>query len=255
MDLATYRITINPTGLSGNAAGNYRTKVREHLKWIYRTQSGKLLLNSIRFYKRPVTITPYTKGDCNAVGGATAVGGNGIVNYSPDTFSLHGACSGTTSPKNSGLLWDEILFHELIHVFRAVSGKWNQTKLAGGLHRYTDTEEFYAVLVTNIYISDRSNKIKSSLRANHQGFEPLSDDFTGGFEFFSGSRQVFALVDRFFTDHPYFANSLAVDLSSAPFNPLADFRADRERARKLSEDATTQDIKGLIEQLRGVLKI
>lgn len=255
MDLATYKITINPTGLNGSAARTYVSKVHEYLKWIYRTQSGKLLLNSIKFYKRPVTITPYTKGDCNAVGGGTAVGGDGILSYSPDTFSLHGACSGTTSAKNSGLLWDEILFHELIHVFRAVSGKWKQTKLAGGLHRYTDTEEFYAVLVTNIYISDRTNKIKSSLRANHQGFDPLSSDFQGGFEFFSSSRQVFGLVDRFFTDHPFFANSLAIDLSSAPFNPLADFHADRERARKLSEDATVQDVKGLIEQLRGVLKI
>ena len=101
MDLATYKIVINPTGLSGAAARTYTNKVHEHLKWIYRTQTGKLLLKSIKFYNHPVTITPYTKGDCNAVGGGTAVGGDGTVSYSPDTFSIHGACPATTSAKKS----------------------------------------------------------------------------------------------------------------------------------------------------------
>lgn len=250
MDLATYRITINPTGLSGAAAATYKRKVHEHLRWIYRTKSGKLLFRSIKFYNRPVTITPYTNGDCNATGGGTAVGGDGTVSYSPDTFSLHGACSATTSAQKSGLLWDEILFHELIHVFRVVSGKWNQTALGFGLHRYTDREEFNAVLVTNIYISDRSNKIKSGLRANHQSFAPLSADFDGAFEFFSTSTQTFELIKKFCADHPFFAKKLADDLAKSPFNPLRDYYADTERARRLSQNAGSRDVVGITEQIQ-----
>lgn len=250
MNLAIYKITISPTGLSGAAAATYKHKVQEHLRWIYRTTSGKLLFRSIKFYNRPVTITPYTVGDCNAIGGGTAVGGDGTISYSPDTFSLHGACSGTTSAQRSGLLWDEILFHEMIHVFRVVSGKWSQNPLSFGLHRYTDTEEFNAVLITNIYISDRSNKIKSSLRASHQGFAPLSTDFDDPFEFFSSSTQTYGLIKKFCSDHPFFAKRLADDLAKSPFNPLRDYYADPERARRLSQNATSRDVAGVIEQIQ-----
>ncbi len=223
MDLATYQITINPAGLSGAAARNYTNKVKEHLNWIYKTETGKLLFKSIKFYNRPITITPYTVGDCNATGGAISIGGNGIVSYSPDTFSLHGVCSATKSVQNRGLFWDEILFHELIHVFRAVSGKWSKSPLSFGLVNYTNTEEFYAVLVTNIYISDRSNKIKSGLRADHKTFAPLPAEFDDSFEFYSSGNLVFGLIERFCSDHPFFSKRLAVDLANAPFNPLSAF--------------------------------
>jgi hypothetical protein len=160
MDFAAhYKINVNPVGLAGQQATTYTHKVTEHLRWIYRTKVGKILLDSIRFHGLPVEIRPFLGGTCNAVGGGeTPVGGafRGFVAYSPDTFSLHGACSATQSVPNRGLYWDEILFHELVHVFRNVSGKWKQQPLIGGLFRNDDTEEFFAVMVTNIYISDRS---------------------------------------------------------------------------------------------------
>ncbi len=255
MNLADYKITINPTGLSGGAATTYTWKVREHLTWIYRTKTGRILFNSIKFHGLPIEIRPYTGGNCNAVGGGEIVGGNlrGFVSYSPDTFSLHGACSATKSKPNNGLYWDEILFHELIHAFRNVSQKWNQMPLGFGLHRYTDTEEFMAVMATNIYISDRSNKIKSGLRASHQGFQPLSGDFDEPFEFFSASTQVFDLVEKFCKDNPGFSKRVAVDVADAPFNPLADYYADADRAKRLSQNAAKRDVAGLIQQMQQVV--
>ena len=253
MDLGYYKITINPVGLSGVAATTYKNKVREHLRWIYLTKSGKSLLNAIRFHGIATEIRPYTNGDCNAVGGGEIVGGalRGFAAYSPDTFSLHGACSSTKSKQNSGLYWDEILFHELVHVFRNVSRKWNAPPLGFGLHRYTNNEEFIAVLVTNIYISDRTNKIKSSLRASHQGFAPLSKDFEKPFEFFSSSTQTFKLVDAFCKDNPGLTKRLANDLADAPFNPIADYYADSDRAKRMSFNAGHRDIAGLIEEMQG----
>lgn len=251
MNLAAYRISINPVGLSGAAATSYKYKVREHLLWIYRTVTGRILLNSIRYYGIPVEIRPYPHRDCNAVGGGEIVGGNlrGFVGYSPDTFSLHGACSATKSAQRSGLLWDEILFHELVHAFRNVAGKWNAPKLNHGLHRYTNNEEFYAVMLTNIYISDRSNKIKSSLRADHRGFRPLPADFDEGFEFFGAGRQVFSLVEQFCKDHPGLSKRVSLDVAKAPFNPIANYYTDKEKARRISQAAVQRDLAGLIEQI------
>ena len=251
MNLTNYGISINPQGLSGAAAANYTYKVREHLRWIYLTITGKILFNSIKYHGLPVVIRPYIKGDCNATGGGEFPGGNprGFVSYSPDTFSLHGVCPATTSAQKSGLLWDEILFHELVHVFRFVSKKWNTPKLYGGLHRYSNKEEFYAVMVTNIYISDKSNKIKSSLRADHQGFRPLSKDFDEYFEFFSAGTQVFELVEEFWKDHPGFSKRVAIDAYEAVFNPLADYHNDKEKARRLSQSAKNRDFTGMLAQI------
>src|SRR5262245_6605009 len=93
--LARYNIAVNPVGISNAAAKKkYTRQVTEHLTWIYRTRTGRILLNSIKFHGRPVEIQPYTVGDCNASGGGQIVAGamRGFVRYSPDTFSLHGAC-------------------------------------------------------------------------------------------------------------------------------------------------------------------
>jgi hypothetical protein len=256
LNLANYKITINPQGLVGKAANNYVSKVREHLNWIYRTRTGIILLNSIKFHGLSVEIRPYTVGDCNAVGGGEIVGGalRGFVSYSPDTFSLHGACSATKSVPNRGLFWDEILFHELVHVFRNVSQKWNQPPLGFGLHHYTDNEEFIAVLVTNIYISDRTNKIKSGLRADHDTFNPLSTDFDEPFEIFSSSTQVFSLVEQFCRDNPGFTIRVANDVADAAFNPLADYYAAPDLAREKSRNAVKRDVVGLVEELQDFAK-
>ena len=244
---AQYRINVNPVGLAGPAAATYTRKVNEHLTWIYRTKVGKILLDSIRFHGLPVEIRPYTQANCNAVGGGeTPVGGafRGFVAYSPDTFSLHGACSATHSAPNRGLLWDEVLFHEMVHVFRNVSGKWNKQGLTGGLYRYDDTEEFFAVMVTNIYISDRSNKIKTGLRRDHQTLNPLELDFAAPFGFFASGNQTFSLVKQFVNDNHGF--SVMVAHVDAPFNPIADFMVDADRAERISRNALHRDLVGVM---------
>jgi len=243
-----YGIAIDPAGLTPTAARDYTRKVNEHLTWIYRTRSGRILLASIRFHGRPVTIKPYTKGDCNSSGGGRTVGGQrvGTVSYSPDTFSLHGACSATRLRKNRGLYWDEILFHELVHVLRWVSGKWSKSSLDGALQNYDDSEEFNAVLLTNIYISDRSNKIKSGLRRDHKGFDDLEPALAQPWGFFTSGRQTFDLIQRFVTENPGIAVRLANDIADAPFNPLADYYADKERAQTLSRNALPRELGAIL---------
>lgn len=253
MNLMQYNITINPIGLAGAASQQYVRQVTEHLTWIERTKSGKILLNAIRFHGKPLTIQPYTAGNCNAVGGGGHVAGSRVGNvwYSPSTFSRGGACPAKTTPQNRGLYWDEILFHELFHVFRWVSGKFNNSvPLQFGMTQYSNQEEFIAVLVTNIYISDRSNKIKSGLRANHATWGQLPATFDESFELFSQSRQVYKLIDKFCQENKGLTKRLANDLADSPFNPIADYYANRDKAKTLSDNAPySNDISGLFEDM------
>jgi len=245
--LSQYNIAINPIGLAGVAASTYTGKVTEHLTWIQRTTTGKILLASIKFHGKPVVIQPYTAGDCNAAAR------QGAVWYSPDTFSMHGACSATQSANNAGLYWDEILFHELVHVFRSVSGKFVQRPVFGGLSRYNDTEEFIAVLLTNIYISDRSNKIKSRLRSDHSGFNALEPKLAQPWGFFTSGTQTFGLVKSFVTENPGIASRIANDVATAPFNPIADYFADRHRAEKLSKEALPRDLASILSGMAAAV--
>ena len=81
---------------------------------------------------------------------------------------------------NRGLYPDEILFHELVHALRGTSAQYmSLIPLSGGLKRYDSREEFIAVLATNIYISDPSNRSKTGLRRDHIQYTPLEKGSTG----------------------------------------------------------------------------
>ncbi len=227
MNPSSYYININPVGLAGNARSKYVRDVTEHLTWIYRTTSGRLLLNCIRRPSFPIEIRPHTAGVCNAEGGSERkVPGaplTGVVKYSPYEFSSAGACSAHGGNK-SGRLWDEILFHELVHVFRTATGKWNQARsLSWGMKQYDDNEEFIAVLCTNIYVSDRTNKIKSGLRAGHKDFSAMAAEDATRFGLFLSSEAALGLVQGFCNDNPIFTKALSDKLSDVVYNPIADY--------------------------------
>jgi hypothetical protein len=267
-----YGITVNPLGLAGAQARTYCYQVREHLKWIERTKSGKILFNSIKYYGNPVEIRPYTGnfGACNAtadtevasptIGGifdAIATAGRslikGVITYSPSTWSKHGPCQPAGIPRQ-GEMWDEVLFHELVHVFRSVSGKSGNVRIPmqAGLKHYTNNEEFYAVMLQNIYVADKTNKIKTGLIGNH-GHWPLVQQYRKPWGFYSESSQVFDLVDKFCQDHKGLSKRMANDLADSEFNPLADYYADREKARAISRAALNKDLEVLMRDMTSWL--
>lgn len=228
MNPADYFITINPVGLADAAAARYRRDVREHLTWIHRTVSGRILLNCIKRPTYPIEIRPHPVAECNAVGGGEqkTAGGpwTGVVTYTPFEFSAHGSCSRLPAGQTSGRLWDEILFHELVHVFRNATGRWNKAPaLSFGMRQYDDNEEFIAVLCTNIYVSDRSNRIKSGLRAGHSDFSPMGAADAARFGLYTSSQNAFALVKQFCLDNPIFTKALSDRLADVEYNPIADY--------------------------------
>jgi hypothetical protein len=228
MNPANYYITINPVGLTGNARSKYVRDVTEHLTWIYKTTSGRILLNCIRRPSFPIEIRPHAAGVCNAVGfheqktpGAPLTG---YVTYSPFEFSQAGSCATAHGANRNGRLWDEVLFHELVHVFRAATGKFSRARtLSWGMQHYTDNEEFVAVLCSNIYISDRTNKIKTGLRAGHKGFGAMAAEDAARFGLFMSSEAAFGLVQGFCNDNPIFTKALSDKLGDVVYNPIADY--------------------------------
>jgi hypothetical protein len=86
-----------------------------------------------------------------------------------------------------------------------------------------NNEEFIAVLCTNIYVSDRTNRIKTGLRAGHRGFGAMSAADAMRFGLFASSRGAFGLVKQFCADHPIFSKALSDQLPDVEYNPIADF--------------------------------
>ncbi len=258
MDLNRYFITINPVGLATAAEQRkYVAQVHEHLRWIYRTTSGRILLNCIRRPEFPVEIRPYTGADCNAVGGSELKPGaaalTGFVAYSPSTFGSHGACSTLPGGQTSGRLFDEILFHELIHVFRTATGRWNQGRtLSFSMAHYDDNEEFIAVLCANIYVSDRTNRIKSGLRAGHQGYGAMSPADAARFGLFASSKNAFSLVKGFCDDNPIFTKAISTQLKDVIYNPIADYYQHPRICEMLSLLGHLKDRKKAFDGLTGL---
>lgn len=246
MNLGFYNFAINPVGLVGAASTRYVREVHEHLSWIDRTTSGRILLNSIRRPTFPVEIRPHPIAECNATAGSEikvgAVSPSGVVTYTPFDFSHRGACGRPAADQNRGLLWDEVLFHELVHVFRFATGKLNAfTPVTTAMRQYTNNEEFFAVMCTNIYVSDRTNRIKSGLRAGHQGFQAMSPTDAGRFGLFMSSKGAFGLVKQFCADHPIFSKALSDKLADVEYNPIADFYRFPKLCEACSQFGAIQD--------------
>jgi hypothetical protein len=256
-----YMIDIRPTWVNARQSANWEASVRRHITWIGQTQSGRILLNSIKFHKKWVPISPYdgSEGACNAFVEAKvgkAKDGHdyaATVFYSPHLFQRGTACHPDSALENRGLLPDEILFHELVHAFRRVSGKRAWAETSGGLHRYDSNEEFIAILVTNIYVTDPTNRIKTGLRADHRDGAPLRAELAESFSFFESSMDTFRLVKQLVADHPGLTGALAK--VPAAFNPIAAFVQDPAEAEKRSRSARAviRDADGWATAVKGSL--
>lgn len=66
---------------------------------------------------------------------------------------------------------DDVLFHELVHAYRAMEGLFEWVETGNTWHR---TEEFFAIVLTNVYVSEIGRS--DSLRGDHSSqFHSLKD--------------------------------------------------------------------------------
>ena len=109
---------------------------------------------------------------------------------------------------------DELLFHELVHAARIVHGKTLCLKMGG---KYDTEEEFFAILVTNIFLSEKG---RQGLRADHHSYEKMKDPARRAFY-----RTHERLLQKFRHQQPRFVRRLSQVKTG--YNPLRRLLKER----------------------------
>jgi hypothetical protein len=238
--------------------GAYENGVRTILMKIANSKVGRAVLNTIRWHHRVVRIVPNVidpaqcaRADADevdvkqfqwnrAVNLVNAVAGThlhflrGKVNFTPGMYAKGGACQKYYESRSQYTpSEDEVLLHELVHGARIASLKLKLgTAAVKGLTMYDNDEEFFAVLVENIYNSELK---KGLLRSSHTGFMEMDKNLQGSLAFFQVSGSAFEKVKKFATENPGLAKALSnIDV---PFNPLNAFFCQTAKAREMSRSS------------------
>jgi hypothetical protein len=102
-------------------------------------------------------------------------GSDVIVSFSPSMwgYGSTGACAAFTAAP--GASPSQVLFHELCHGYREARGVFNRRPTIGGSVGYTNMEEFFAVVLSNVLTADPTYSTGNrTLRMDHTGFHPLT---------------------------------------------------------------------------------
>ena len=142
------------------------------------------------------------------LGLGTGKGSNVYVRYHPATWTEHNKRAGRILP---GAGPGEILFHEMLHGYRMLTGNLRQDKVPG-YPEFDDIEEFYAILAANVYRTQRGFRAH---RFNHHGFAKLDPSMDSSLAFYTMFQDV---IDAWFTQQqPY---CMAMARTVAKFNPF-----------------------------------
>jgi hypothetical protein len=186
---------------------------------------GQRLFSSFPLDKN-IVIVPYNPaefdnrfGTCNALASdaTTFERGEARVRFSPSIWKAGGQCATENSP-GIGAGEDEILLHELLHTYRKVRGTFNRIPLNIPDLSYENIEEYFAIVVSNVYISENG---KPYLRKDHANFDKLPSNLANSEKFFQ-DKENHKWISYFWNmEQPF---SLYVASSSAPFNPFRSYK-------------------------------
>jgi hypothetical protein len=190
------------------------------------------------------TLTPDQYGPNDLVGEGDGVKGSGSDVLIPfDSDQSVPACM--DAPGNKPRIGDDddmVLVHELIHALREMDGALNPIPFNRmPCQMYVDEEEFYAILVQNIYISERCG-FGAKLIMDHEQHKPLSEakilleriagfptfDWATSVGFLKGNKDNLRLVARFCNqEEPDLSHQIeGVDV---PFNPVREYRMNKAK--------------------------
>ena len=175
----------------------YEKSVLEQLNKLWDTWTGWAVLRGIIDTTKTVAIVPYSAADRKKMGSGNAYaraksswaasplpgfgpkGSDSEVHFSPEDFQASrppvcyyrktpaGPClAGTSFAQNTGP--DDNLVHELVHSLREMRGQFN--RIATRTTGYENQEEYFAILLQNIYASEKGLTI---LRRDHYGDGPM----------------------------------------------------------------------------------
>ncbi len=242
------------SGLEGSQLRQYEDLVEMCLRDCARTAVGKAVFAKIRAHGR-VLIIPYTNtiairyktGSLNALSfgdresmayaqlslGFMDCFSTKVVAFSPLRYIL--AAQSAKTALGAGMRAADVLFHELVHAGRTLGGEARQDlPLTGRLARYGTEADYFAVLVTNIHMSEIGRPAptglveggsgypgvpRTNIRADH-GSGELPVALTNSDTFLSMPEN-FHEIKRYWSQHPAMAPLVA--RSPAVFNPVAAY--------------------------------
>jgi len=228
------------------AARQWETDVLFCLESIYANgRVGRMLFDAIGLdgadpllgsYTRYLVIQPYTpeqekKSLCNANAGPTdwglaqtrtrldntanqnkGVGSSTIIRYDKARW-INGTKCGRFGTQPGGV-FHEVLMHEMLHGLRQMAGQMDMSPLPNG---WTTMEEFYAILIVNVAMSERGKKV---LRKNHTGFTPLEPNLSTSVGFLTDPNHLKWVNWLHSRNAVLFSKVAQVD---AKFNPIREF--------------------------------
>ena len=117
---------------------------------------------------------------------------------------------------------DEILCHEMLHAARYLGGDFKMTPIPS-MPDYDNEEDYFAILVTNIYSSEKGRGIESFRKSHHLRYKPEMDQVEASPLMFVLKDDNFRLIAKFCEQHPVIAPMIA--RAPAAFNPIRDYYA------------------------------
>ena len=218
-----------------NDPAKWKRSIDTLLQGLLKTGSGSALLRSIRDEQRWIRIRPLDHAECNAHGGQMPkmiIDGKtfyGMLAFNPDVYMSGSPCY-KRMQRSFGHQPDQVLFHELLHAHRGASDLVSApVALHAGLAGYQDDEEFLAVVLTNIYISETRGR---GMRADYYSYDELKGPLATSLGFFQSSPQVLPILKKFSTDQEFLFKELAK--VKAAFNPIAAMNDHPALVEKLS---------------------
>jgi hypothetical protein len=191
-------IIVDGSSLGAAAQRHYEAEVMQQLTQILMTQTGRAVIAEIWATRRRLRIVPRPQNERNAdsrplniraafapgspvrsgsdgrvlpaLGRGTGRGSRSEIRYTPFRFA---ADTGPGQPEiDPGAERGAILLHEMVHSLQQMAGGEVRAKWPG----MDTSSEFNAILVTNIYSSERWR----TARSHHHGFTPAVDPTGSG---------------------------------------------------------------------------
>ena len=222
----------------------YLLGVRTELTRILKSDAGRHLAASLRYHKKQILLVPYPGQDGNAQEwwwGNSPEDNHSMVRFTPTKG--RSPCGAEIRKKQPASLPHEVLFHELVHSLRRISGKMHRFSLWGNgtLSSQGNNEEFIAIMVTNIFISDVTNAYKTGLRDDWLSHSPLDPALAKLIPFsflWAPRRSIWSRRSATTTQ----ASRRCCPRCARHFNPIAAYYKNRQKAFEMAANGNSENV-------------
>ncbi len=217
---------IDGTSIYASGDDQYEDDITKIIAKLNASPVGHAIIAKIRRHGSLV-VTPYTKGDFNAEtmadpGYNLFQGKVAYVHFSPSTFETFTVIAGVRIPNVRAIILpgqqpDTTLLHEMVHASRVLGGEFKMTALKGAMATYENEEDFFAITVANVYLSEQG-KTYTGMRGSHLLYGPSLQAKEIVSEFFLFENDNFHLIAKYCEQDSKTADMIAK--SKAAFNPI-----------------------------------